>query len=209
MRFLLLLLIALWPRMALADMSEHAVNITDDTDKVEVTTAGAAHVNLRNAAGTEIGTSTTPIYNRPVYLGSKVRYDDMNVANGGTARGTSISTTYVTLYNYSGSGQLFSFLVTFEGNLVGADIFIVKLEIDGVTNFEISTDDLGTQQLYNLGTAGAEATMGFSSANNTVRFTAPGGLGLQYNSSVKISIKKTVATTKLFRAGAVYLTKES
>lgn len=146
------------------------------------------------------------------YAGSKIRYDDMNVASGGVARGTGINSTsaYTVLYNYTGSGQIFSFLVGFEGNLIGADNFNVKFEIDGVTVFTVDTNDIGTGNLYNLNTVQDEQAMGFSLTSNVLRFTSPKSGGLYYASSVKVSIKKaTSATSKQFRAGAMYLTKDT
>lgn len=148
----------------------------------------------------------------PSYSGVKARYIDMNVASGGVARGTGIASTstYTVLFNYSGTGNLFAFLVGFEGNLIGADNFIIKLEIDSTIIFEVDTNDIGTANLYNLNAVGDEVAMGFSLASNVLRFTSPKSGGLYYASSVKVSIKKgTSATSKQFRAGSVYLTKET
>lgn len=145
----------------------------------------------------------------PGIPGSKIRLDDMNVANGGVARGTSITSTvtYTTVYNYLGSGKLYSFLVTLEGNLTGADPFNIKLEIDGVTVSEVSTLDVATSTIWNLSAAGDESNMGVSVANNTFRYKAPEGL--TYATSVKVSVKKAAGGSKLFRAGLVHLTKET
>lgn len=145
------------------------------------------------------------------YRGSAMRFMDMNAANGGVARGTAINSTvnYTTVFNISGSGTLFSFLVTLEGNLLGGDPFNVKLEIDGTEVFVINTDDIGTNTIYNLMTTGNEDTMGMSLNTNVFRFAAPRSGGFTYSSSIKVSIKKAAGGSKLFRAGAVYLTRDT
>lgn len=145
-------------------------------------------------------------------VGSKMRIVDMNASNGGVARGTGIASTtvYTTIFNYSGSGRLFSFLVSLEGNLFGADAFNIKLEIDDVIVAEILTTDVGTNTLYNLGAVGDEATMGMSIDSNVFRFAMPGGVSFGYASNLKVSVKKaTSASSKQFRAGMVYMTKET
>ncbi len=145
------------------------------------------------------------------YPGSKYRILDMNVANGGVARGTAITSTvtYTTIFNYTGSGQLFNFLVTFEGNLVGADPFNVRVIIDGVTLFELNTDDVGTDQIYDLTNAQDESGMGLSLNTNVLRFTSPRSGGLYYASNIQIAIKKAAGGSKLFRAGMVTMTKDT
>lgn len=149
----------------------------------------------------------------PSNAGTKLRVVDMNVASGGVARGTGINSTsvYTTVFNYTGSGHIFSLLVGFEGNLIGADDFNIKFEIDSQIVFEITTSDIGTGNLYNLNATGDEATMGMSLTSNVFRFTAvPTISGIFYATSAKVSIKKaTSATSKQFRAGMVYMTKET
>lgn len=190
-------------------------------------TSGTANIEMQSSIGGMVnsldtiqgGTDATIIGNvvdrlkvDASFVGSKTRIVDMNASSGGVARGTNITSTstYTTLFNYSGTGQLFSFLVTFEGNLVGADAFNIKLEIDNVIVLEISTADVGTNTLYNLLTDGDESTMGMALDTNVFRFAAPHGIGLYYGSSVKVSIKKVSSTAaKAFRAGMVYMTKET
>lgn len=144
------------------------------------------------------------------YTGTTIRLDDMNASNGGVARGTGITSTtvYTTIYSYTGQGTLFSFLVTFQGNLIGADVFDIRLVIDGTNVFTISTDDIGTNTLYNLTTDGDENTMGMSMNTNVFRYAAPRNFGITYSSSIQIQIKKASSpASKKFLAGLVYLTK--
>jgi hypothetical protein len=127
------------------------------------------------------------------------------------ARGTGIASTsvYTTLFAYSGSGQVFAFLVGLEGNLSGADAFNVKFEIDSETVFEINTLDISTGNLYGLDTHGGGYPMGFSLENNILRFASPSP-AIHYATNVKLSVKKaTQANSKQFRAGAIYMTKDT
>lgn len=139
---------------------------------------------------------------------SKLAYDDMNATNGGVARGTAISTSYTTIYNKSGSGYIFGFTVSFEGNIIGADEFILKFIVDSLTVAEISTADIGTNAIYAAGSELDALIWGFQVANNNVTFKTPGGGGLRYNSTVQVQIKKASGSNKQFRAGLMVLTKE-
>lgn len=138
----------------------------------------------------------------------KLAYDDMNASNGGVARGTAITTSYTTIYNRSGAGYVFGFSVSFEGNIIGADEFILKFIVDGLTVAEISTADIGTNALYAAGSDGDALIWGFQTANNNLMFKAPGTGALRYASTVQIQIKKASGSNKQFRAGVIGLTKE-
>ena len=145
----------------------------------------------------------------PALTGSSLRFLDMNASTGGVARGTGVSSTtvYTTIFSVTGSGYLSSFLVSLEGNLVGADAFNVRLEIDGTVCFTISTDDVGTNTIYNLLSTGDEVAMGMSISNNVFRYVSFPSGSLKYSASVKIYVKKVSSTaSKQFRAGAVHLT---
>lgn len=177
------------------------VNIVGNTDATRIG-------NVGDRLKVDSSFSSSPRVS-PSYIGTKVKFDDMNVANGGVARDTAITSTtvYTQLYSYTGNGHLFAFTVSFEGNLIGADPFNIKLEIDGVTCWEIDTTDLGTSTFWNVTNVGDEATMGLSLNGNTMRFSQKDA-GLRYESSLKIYIKKSAGGSKRFRGGMVYLTKE-
>lgn len=138
----------------------------------------------------------------------KLAYDDMNATTGGVARGTAITTSYTTIYNRSGTGYIFGFSVSFEGNIIGADEFILKFSVDGLTVAEISTADVGTNALYAAGSDGDALIWGFQTANNNLMFKAPGNGAVRYGTSVQIQIKKASGSNKQFRAGVIGLTKE-
>ncbi len=139
---------------------------------------------------------------------SKLAYDDMNATNGGVARGTSINTTYTTIYSRSGAGYIFGFTVSFEGNIIGADEFILKFTVDSLVVAEISTADIGTNAIYAAGSDLDALMWGFQVASNNIVFKTPGSGGLRYNSTVQIQIKKASGSNKQFRAGIIALTKE-
>lgn len=139
---------------------------------------------------------------------SKLSYDDMNASNGGVARGTAINTTYTTIYSKNSSGFIFGFTVSFEGNIIGADEFILKFTVDSLVVAEISTVDIGTNAIYAAGSELDALMWGFQVANNNITFKTPGNGGLRYNSTVQIQIKKASGSNKQFRAGVIALTKE-
>lgn len=168
-------------------------------------TDGTAIGNSSDKLKVEASVSTTATTVPSI---SKLYYDDMNAANGGVARGTAVSTSYTTIYNRSGSGHIFGYSVSFEGNIVGADEFILKFTVDSLVVAEISTADIGTNAIYAAGSDGDAAIWGFQTANNNVMFKTPGSGGLRYNSTVQIQIKKASGSNKQFRAGIIALTKE-
>lgn len=139
---------------------------------------------------------------------NKLYFDDMNASNGGVARDTAITTNYTTIYNRNGSGLVFGFTISFEGNIIGADAFIIKFTIDSLVIAEINTIDIGTNSLYNLGSNGDSNLLSFQVNSNNVLFKSPANSGVRYNSSIKIEIKKDSGSNKKFRAGLISLTKE-
>lgn len=138
----------------------------------------------------------------------KLAYDDMNASTGGIARGTDVTTSYSTIYNRSGNGYIFGFSVSFEGNIIGADAFILKFTVDSLVVAEINTLDIGSNAIYAAGSAGDALIWGFQTDNNNIMFKTPGQAGLKYTASVKIEIKKAGGSAKQFRAGIIALTKE-
>jgi len=141
-------------------------------------------------------------------ISNTLRYVDMNVSNGGIARNTDISTAaYSTVFSYNGSGVLFGFTVNFEGNLLGADPFTVKLIVDSATIFETTTADM-VDGLYDINNTNDELFLGISIVpDKTFRFLVPKNLGMTYSSNVTVQVKKTSGSNKQFRAGLVTLTK--
>lgn len=176
------------------------------TNAPTYTTAQTSPLSLTTTGRLRVDLPTTSI---AVVSGlTKLAYDDMNVANGGVARATAISTTYTTVYNRSGTGRIFGFSIAFEGNIIGADEFLVKYTVDSVVVFEISTADVGTAAIYNFNTDADGLLLGVQVSNNNFLHRTPGNASLSYASSVKVEIKKASGATKQFHAGLMVLTKE-
>lgn len=180
--------------------SNKTINFTNIMGATDATKIGNTGDRLKVESAFSTSISTIPGI-------SKLYYDDMNASNGGVARDTQITTAYTTIYNKSGLGLIFGFSVSFEGNILGSDEFILKFTVDSLVVAEISTSDIGTNALYNLGTAQDAIILGWQTVNNNVMFKAPAG-GVRYNTSVKIEIKKASGSNKRFRAGLIGLTKE-
>jgi hypothetical protein len=140
-------------------------------------------------------------------LTSDLRYDDMNVANGGIARDTTVGNTYVTAYEYTGSGLLLGYLITLEA---ASDEWSLKLSVDGNIIYELSTGDLESAVLYGYVSGGADSMsrhLGFAVHDKTIRWQGPSDFPLIYNTSIKVEIKYIKGGSKKFRAGLVSLTK--
>ncbi len=149
---------------------------------------------------------------------SKLRYVDMNVASGGIARGTSINVAsgWNTIFSYTGSGKLASFVV----NLDTTADWLVRLIVDGEEIFPSTgflLQDLTTDTLYDLDDTGksAEEGLGFSHGlfvGSHATFHWKGSLDnpITYTSNVTIRIaRNTGAAAKKFNAGLVILSKET
>lgn len=172
--------------------------ITSDTDGSKE----RLHVDARISGGT-IGAVPT--------IDKRLRYDDFNVANGGVARNTSIGTTFTRVYNYSGSGLFFGFLLTLEDVTNG---WFMRFVVDGQEIFGssgISFADLYSDQIYNYKENSNYyikhmGIMMFSSS--TFRWEAPCDFPIGFESSIAVWIRKT-GGNKFFRAGLSSLVKVS
>lgn len=139
---------------------------------------------------------------------TKFLYEDMNATTGGVARDTAITTAYTTIYNRNGSGYLFGFTVTLEGNLVGGDPWTIKLVVDSVTLFELTSLDFDAA-FWALDTSTPAIYLGLEILNSkTIRFRGPQNLAIKYASNITIQAKKTTGASKRFRAGLVSLTRD-
>lgn len=162
-------------------------------------TKKALAVDATTAAG---GSASIPSFS------NTLRYEDMNVANGGVARNTNISSTLTNVFSYSGSGLVIGFEVFLEKILEG---WTIQLLIDGVNVFSsagllvveyVSTPfDLSEDRIrYPL--------LGFHTKGEHFRFQSPMHYPIRYTSSVVVKAKKT-GTTQSFRAGFIVLTKDT
>lgn len=141
---------------------------------------------------------------------NKLRYDDMNVANGGVARGASIpnSATWTTLYTYSGSGFIGGFICNVETFSTGWEF---RLIVDGQTIFSLLDTDLAADAIYDVDdiTDVNQAFFGLSKGSHD-RFLwhPPMFSPLYYSSSVVVQLRRQ-AGAKKFQAGLIVLSKET
>jgi hypothetical protein len=149
-------------------------------------------------------TSTTPSWSK------FLRYVDMNASNGGIARGTSIatSTTWHTIFNYSGSGFLAAFLINVE-TFTGWEF---RLVVDSETIFTLSDNDMTSDSIYDLDdvTDSNQAFIGLSKgAHDRFIWHSPLSAPVYYSSNITIQIRRPTAPAKKFQAGLVILSKET
>lgn len=144
----------------------------------------------------------------PNVISNTLRNDIMDVSNGGIARDTTVSSSWATTYNYSGSGVFYGFAITVEE--INKE-WNISLLIDSTEIF--SSDGLVTKYLHdndylNFDNNGTNyLSLGFSIHENTLYYTVPKGLGIRYNSSIAIRIKKTDGSKK-YKYGLIVLSKE-
>jgi len=133
-----------------------------------------------------------------------LKIDDMNVANGGIARGTALTTSFQTLYKYTGSGHVFGFSIN-NSNEEGC---YIRLIIDGIDIFSstgISTTDIAGSSGYDMHDVDVDLHICaiFTWNNSTsFNFTTP----ITYSSSIEIQ-EREISTNVVFRAGVIKLTK--
>jgi hypothetical protein len=145
-------------------------------------------------------------------VGSTLRYDDMNATNGGVARNTTVNnTTYTTVYNYTGSGIIFNWVL----NLENANNWRIKFIVDGVNIFPspfLSTADMASDIAYDLeydSDSISPLLVGLSHEEiERITWSCPSGFPVRFNSSVQIQVIR-ITTTGRFRAGLITLTKDT
>ena len=145
-------------------------------------------------------------------LGNQLLYEDMNVTNGGVARGTTIGNAWTTIYEKTSltDGIFMGFLVTVEN--IHQD-WHIRLLIDGQEVFGDATDgisfeDLQDDQIYGFDinpNNNVPEFVGFLIRNNSLRWEGPNDLPIRIDGtvgSVEILIKKAPGGgNKKFRAG--------
>jgi len=124
-------------------------------------------------------------------------YEDMNATTGGLARGSTISTTYVNIYSYSGAGLFFGFRVTFNT----LNVMQIRLQIDGVDylmgSAGLSLADVASGTLYNY--AASSPSLGIELDGNTIVFSPPAPL--KFATSVVVKASVISGASKQFLAG--------
>lgn len=123
-------------------------------------------------------------------------YEDMNVSTGGVTRDTQISTSFTSIYSYTGAGLFYGFRVTFES----LGVMLVRVLIDGVDYFMGSTGfnlaDASAAGLYNLSSI---AVLGISIEGNSFTLYPPGPL--KFAASIVVRVAVISGASKKFKAG--------
>jgi hypothetical protein len=178
--------------------TDSSVNLQGATDGTKIGNVGDA---LRVVTQPISSTTTVPSWS------SKLRYVDMDAASGGVARNTAISTTYITIFQYTGSGFIAGFLVNAETFTQ----WVFKFTVDGEMIFELTAEDITVDSIYDLDdvTDIAQSALGLSKgSHDRLIFNGPIGSPVRYESSVKVEIKRASGSKK-FQAGLIVLSKET
>lgn len=175
---------------------------------------GATIADVVNHSGqnrVQVGAAITNLPSAMVQSwNSTLKYLDMNVSNGGVARGTAItSAAYTTIFSYSGSGYIAGFIInieTFSDWLIrflvdGQDVFIGSA---GIPSSEIQSDSVyDTDDIADVN----QSFLGISKgSHDRVVFSSPLSIPIYYSSSVSIQLKR-VTSNKNFQAGLMIMSK--
>jgi hypothetical protein len=145
-------------------------------------------------------TTTVPSWSK------KLRYEEMTTLSRGTSIAT--STTWTTIYSYTGSGFLAGFLVnveTFSG-------WEFRFLVDGDTIFSLADTDITGDAIFDLDdiTDVNQSSLGLSkSSHDRLVFHAPLSSPIYFGTSVTVQIRRPTAGAKKFQAGLVVLSKET
>jgi hypothetical protein len=187
----------------LSGSDDGSLVIVDSSGNPVTVTGGKLDVNATVSA---IVVGATNAYS------NKLRYLDMNVSNGGVARNTDITnSTWVDVYNYTGSGLIVGFVL----NLELKNDWLIRLVVDGNEIFDstgLSTSDLNTTSIYDLYKGDIEdVSLGpWMHGGTAFSWRGPLGIPLAYTASVVLKIKRAAGvSTKKFQAGLIILTKET
>lgn len=161
------------------------------------TTIGNVGDRLKVDAAFTAGSITFPSIDPSQY-----RFEEMS-----KTRDTALSTSFETLYSYSGSGFLESFTVNFDND----SEVRVKLTVDGNNLFLLSGTDLYLKDLkdnnvYDVkDVSNATTVAGFGLHDNALRFEPR--YPISFSTSVLIEARTT--TSKKYKAGFVEIIKVS
>lgn len=171
-----------------------ANTITGGTDNTTIGNIGD-NLKVTSSPSTVAGFSSS--------WSSKLRYDDMT----GVARGTNISTSWTTVYTYSGSGNLAGMFI----NVETFNDWEFRLVVDGETIFSLNSGDLTSDTLYDLDDV-TDTNQGFlglsKGSHDRLVWHSPLSYPIRYNSSVQVQLR-LVSGTKKFQAGLIILSKET
>jgi len=128
----------------------------------------------------------------------KVEYSDTNI---------SMTSSYATIYSYSGSGKFHGFALDFNSDSVR-----VKLEIDGNEVFALTLDEVEGMQAFSSsgcdddsGAATGLVNMLKKASGNRLYFSPP--CPIKYTSSVTVSGQRTGSSNKTMDKQMMFLEK--
>lgn len=143
-------------------------------------------------------------------------YEDFDSSVGDLDRDDTVSSTFDTVYEYTGSGIMAGFVLTLEAMNESdpSKAWYIRLIIDGNDIFFGSagacSSDFTDQGIYNYDLAGGRTSpvVGIEFNDSTMYYTAPDSKGIAYKTSVEIQIRKA-SSDKKFLAGYMALSKET
>lgn len=145
-------------------------------------------------------------------LNKNLRYEDMNAANGGIAKGTSITgTTWRAVHCYEGVGIVHGWVI----NLETKDHWLIRWVIDGSEIFGsngILLEDLYIDTSYDLDNPDTDSSYSgiglFYGIHDKIIYTGPNNYGMRFSTSTCLYIKReTGEANKKFNAGLMTITK--
>lgn len=148
-------------------------------------------------------------------VGKYLRYVDMNASVGGVARNTTVTNAaWIKLYDYTGSGLMFSMVLNVEDK----NNWLIRMVVDGEEVFSAAgfpTSDLVSDTAYDLDDAGSplspvEGNIGLSLEDHD-RFVwvCPNSFPIRYESSVQIYVRRAAGqASKRFNAGLLVTTRQ-
>jgi len=118
-----------------------------------------------------------------------------------------LTTSYQTIFDYSGSGKFIGFVATFSNSTI-----VIKFSIDSTEIFELEASQVNDAQFNNptsTGPASQTTTGGPIWDSTSRRFGFMPNLPIEYLMNVKIEAKKKGAPAANYNRSIVNLTKET
>ena len=136
-------------------------------------------------------------------LSPNLRWEDMNTSTGGINRGTTIGSSFVTVYDVSGSGLFFGFRLHLD-DLTDSppEEWFIRLIIDGSDILQdsggIPTEDIVESDVYDYDNSDDNPfQLGIKVFDDTITFMMP--YPIAYASTIEIQVR--CPTTDQFEAG--------
>jgi hypothetical protein len=189
-------------------------NTTDSYDQSQIVIMGGTDNTKIGNVGDRLKVDALSVVTFPtgqvLAWSKKLRYVDMNASNGGVARDTLISTTFTSIFSYTGSGYFVGFNLCLEDKTN----WYIRLIVDGEDIFigstGIFTGDLTGKNIYGWETGDAfdGPNIGWDANDETILYQSPIGYPIRFDTSITLQVKHQSASKK-FRAGLLCLSKET